>query len=184
MDQLEDKLRKREENRQRILERKIAKAQKASLKIQKIKERKQRKQDLQALEVEICPQEEIMEFIGDDDRVQEILKEFLQLQQEENATNKGNGMYILNEMNLKEALLNQPQEGAFENDKELQFEESKGFDLNNDPFANSFPSARESIASRISDYSQFTIKSQPGNLHWKIRYNERGNFDINDPEVK
>lgn len=37
----EEKLRKKEENRQRILEKRIAKAQKVSLKIQKIKERKQ-----------------------------------------------------------------------------------------------------------------------------------------------
>lgn len=37
----EDKLRKREENRQRILEKRIAKAAKVSLKIEKIKQKKQ-----------------------------------------------------------------------------------------------------------------------------------------------
>ena len=53
-EQIEEKLRKREENRKRVLEKRIAKAAKASFKIEKIKQRKQRKVDL---ELEMCPKE-------------------------------------------------------------------------------------------------------------------------------
>ena len=48
-------------------------------------------------------------------------------------------------------------------------------------------SARESIASKISAFtkiSEFTIKTQSDNQHWKIKYNQRGNYDINDDDIK